>query len=172
MKVYAITAICSAAALLAMTLIDLDSRLPLYGFEAERASPAWQFLQLLLDAPALPFLAGVSLFASLVGMVLRSNQPTNQHNQLGNQHNQLARTTQPTRTVDVQIETPESGTVLLLPEPPEPGELSFAIKRAVLTTADCGGDMNAAADKLGKSVAQARREYPDWTNWHVPPKGR
>lgn len=184
MKVYATIAACSALGLLFLMLGNLDAQMPYYELEAFRASDVWKWAQMLGMGVALPSLFLVSLILSIIGMVvshLTVKQPTNQHNQLGNQHNQPPQLAQPTNTTDAdwdgRIDRPQEGIAIPLIEPPEPDDLSHAIKKAVWTTADCKGDMVAAAEVLGvgyeavrKSVAAARKAYPDWTNWHIPPK--
>jgi hypothetical protein len=187
MKLYIVTAVCSALMLIVFMVGNLDAQMPYYDLGAFRASEGWKWTQMLGANLALPFLAFVSLFASIIGMVVRHltvNQPTNQPTKLGNQHNQPAQLSnqraqlaQPTDQLDITVEVSDAPYAIPLREPPEPGELSHAIKRAVLVTGDCKGDMAAAAEKLGigyegvrKSVALARREYPEWVNWHIPPK--
>jgi hypothetical protein len=159
----------------------VDTQLPRYGFEAERASWEWRALMLVMQ-PLLPSLAAGLLFGTIIAAgwaFFTVNQPTNQPTQLPTQHAQL--TDQRAQHIEVSQPTfwEEAPEVVELIEPLEPGDLSPALRRAVMTTADCEGDMKAAADLLGvgyeavrKAVAQSRERYPDWTNWHVPPKGR
>jgi Na+-transporting methylmalonyl-CoA/oxaloacetate decarboxylase gamma subunit len=186
MKVYATIAACSALGLSVLMLGNLDAQLPYYGLEAFRASDGWKWVQVLGAGIALPFLLLASLVLSIVGAVvsrLTVNQPHNQPNQLVQPTNQPAQLNQPTDTTeagwDGRIDRPQEAFSIPMLEPPEPGDLSHAIKKAVWTTADCQGDMAAAAEVLGvgyeavrKSVATARKSYPDWTNFHIPPKGR
>lgn len=193
MKLYFITAICSALILLVCIIVNLDVQMPYYGLEAFRASDAWKWTQILSTNFALPFSAGASLVVSIIGMVvahLTVKQPSNQLSQPTQpalqppiQQAQLVQPTFTTDTTDDEwdghIDRPDDAVVMALSEPLEPGDLSHAIKRAVMVTGDCGGDMAVAAERMNvsyeavrKSVAAARKAYPDWTNWHVPPKGR
>jgi hypothetical protein len=183
MKLYIVTAVCSALMLIVFMVGNLDAQMPYYDLGAFRASEGWKWTQMLGANLALPFLAFVSLFASVIGMVVRYLtviQPTNQQNQLPNQPTQPAQLTNQ-RAQLIEISQPtfwqDAPQIVELVEPPEPGDLSVALRRAVMVTADCQGDMKAAADKLGvgyeavrKAVAQARDKHPDWVNWHVPPK--
>lgn len=156
-----------------------------FGFGAFANSVGWSIFLLVIAGSIPPLLLTLLLWTGYIRVkygevgTTQPNQLPQPTNFLPNPSNPPTQQTQPA-AVNVHIEElEEPEQELVEEEPPEPGQLSYAIKRAVLTTADCKGDMMAAADKLGigyegvrKSVALARKDYPDWTNWHVPQKPR
>jgi hypothetical protein len=180
MKLYLAVVVCSALMLAGMLLVNMDMLLPLYGFEAFRASAGWQFFQLVSVSTALPFLAFLTLLTGITGMIythLSANQPT-QPGATNQPTNQLTQPddqpTAPKRLEDNQVSIPLIMIEELPPGVAEQGSrLSEEVKQSVLYYAREGSyklaaqRLNKNPETIRKNCIKAREVAPDWYNAQV-----